>query len=100
MKKTRLSVLCGMCLALGLSSGAAEKPHIRASLYEWPAGAGPYSRLIVASNASRLPQKGLALPAGVSPAATLRELWNDWPVEASKIGDVEILAGRFVLIGI
>jgi len=73
---------------------------IRASLYTWKKGEGPYRGLIVASNASREPQKGLCLPPNVPPSTELRELWRGESLAAADIGELEIPAGHFVLIGV
>jgi hypothetical protein len=77
-----------------------ENPYVRASLYEWPKGAAPCRYLIVACNRAHVAQKGLKLPKGVSSQAKLHDLWNDMPVEASKLGDYEIPGGHFALIGV
>lgn len=77
-----------------------DSPSLRASLYEWSKGAAPYRYMIVACNRARVAQKGLKLPKGVSPHATLCDLWNGKPIETSKLGDYEISGGHFALIGL
>ena len=95
--KLQDATFCGYWdLPIKLSSNS----KIRASRYEWRNGAGEYDLLIVASNASREPQRGLSLPIAIAPEAELDELWTGRNVIARDIERLEIPAGHFVLIGV